>query len=77
MSAGTLFQLSLKAMYRLERLSITLKIFLAMDVNISLILNVYGYIISAVPKGYVQVGKIVYNPKDVLGHGCEGTFVYR
>ena len=59
MSAGTLFQLSLKAMYRLERLSKTKKMFLAMDVNISLILNVYRYIISAVPKGYVQVGKIV------------------
>ncbi|KAL3877911.1 hypothetical protein ACJMK2_035553 [Sinanodonta woodiana] len=30
-----------------------------------------------VPQGYFQVGKIFYNPKDVLGHGCEGTFVYR
>ncbi|KAK3089270.1 hypothetical protein FSP39_002213 [Pinctada imbricata] len=30
-----------------------------------------------VPEGYFQVGKIVYNPKEVLGHGCEGTFVYR
>ncbi|CAH1794461.1 unnamed protein product [Owenia fusiformis] len=28
-------------------------------------------------KGYVQVGKIMFNPKDILGHGCEGTFVYR
>ena len=71
MSTSILFQLSLKAMYRLERLSKTLKVFLAMDVNISLILNVYRYIISAVPKGYVQVGKIVYNPKDILGHGCK------
>jgi len=32
---------------------------------------------AAVPDGYVQVGKIVYNPKEVLGHGCEGTFVYK
>ncbi|KAL4240931.1 Serine/threonine-protein kinase/endoribonuclease IRE1 [Mactra antiquata] len=31
----------------------------------------------AIPNGYVQVGKIVYNPKEVLGHGCEGTFVYK
>ena len=23
------------------------------------------------------MGKIIFNPKDVLGHGCEGTFVYR
>ncbi|KAK3586701.1 hypothetical protein CHS0354_039173 [Potamilus streckersoni] len=30
-----------------------------------------------VPQGFFQVGKIFYNPKDVLGHGCEGTFVYR
>ena len=59
MSKGILFQLSLKAMYRLERLSKTLKMFLAMNVNISLTLNVYRYIFSAVPKGYVQVGKIV------------------
>ena len=33
--------------------------------------------VSEVPEGYFQAGKIVYNPKDVLGHGCEGTFVYR
>ncbi|XP_060605820.1 serine/threonine-protein kinase/endoribonuclease IRE1-like [Ruditapes philippinarum] len=32
---------------------------------------------DAVPDGHVQVGKIVYNPKEVLGHGCEGTFVYK
>jgi len=33
--------------------------------------------ISAIPDGHVQVGKILYNPKEVLGHGCEGTFVYK
>ncbi|WAQ95754.1 ERN1-like protein [Mya arenaria] len=32
---------------------------------------------DALPDGYVQVGKVVYNPKEVLGHGCEGTFVYK
>ncbi|GFO02317.1 serine/threonine-protein kinase/endoribonuclease ire-1 [Plakobranchus ocellatus] len=26
--------------------------------------------------GHFKVGKIIFNPKDVLGHGCEGTFVY-
>ncbi|RUS89808.1 hypothetical protein EGW08_002420 [Elysia chlorotica] len=26
--------------------------------------------------GYYRIGKIEFNPKDVLGHGCEGTFVY-
>ncbi|GFR93988.1 serine/threonine-protein kinase/endoribonuclease ire-1 [Elysia marginata] len=26
--------------------------------------------------GFLRVGKIEFNPKDVLGHGCEGTFVY-
>lgn len=25
----------------------------------------------------VIVGKISFNPKDVLGHGAEGTIVYR
>jgi len=32
---------------------------------------------SEVPEGHVRVGKVVFNPKIVLGHGCEGTFVYR
>lgn len=32
---------------------------------------------EAVPDGHYQVGKIFYNPKCVLGHGCEGTIVYR
>ncbi|XP_062617880.1 serine/threonine-protein kinase/endoribonuclease IRE1-like [Saccostrea cucullata] len=32
---------------------------------------------EAVPEGHYQVGKIFYNPKCVLGHGCEGTIVYR
>lgn len=35
------------------------------------------HFVSAVPDGYVHIGKIVYNPKEVLGHGCEGTFVYK
>jgi len=28
-------------------------------------------------EGMFVVGKIAFNPKDVLGHGSEGTFVYR
>ncbi|BFZ17659.1 hypothetical protein BsWGS_20698 [Bradybaena similaris] len=28
------------------------------------------------PNGLVKVGKIAFNPKKKLGHGCEGTFVY-
>ena len=27
--------------------------------------------------GFVSVGKISFNLKDVIGKGCEGTFVYR
>ena len=27
--------------------------------------------------GMVVVGTIAFNPKEVLGHGSEGTFVYR
>ncbi|XP_064627806.1 serine/threonine-protein kinase/endoribonuclease IRE1-like [Lineus longissimus] len=30
-----------------------------------------------VPNGFVRIGKIMFNPQDVLGHGCEGTFVYK
>ncbi|KAL8579389.1 hypothetical protein ACOMHN_026754 [Nucella lapillus] len=31
---------------------------------------------TVLANGHVEVGKITFNPKDVLGHGCEGTFVY-
>jgi serine/threonine-protein kinase/endoribonuclease IRE1 len=27
--------------------------------------------------GHVKIGKIVYDPKQLLGHGCQGTFVYK
>ncbi|XP_030847647.1 serine/threonine-protein kinase/endoribonuclease IRE1-like [Strongylocentrotus purpuratus] len=30
-----------------------------------------------VPEGFVKVGKILFNPKQVLGQGCEGTFVFK
>lgn len=30
-----------------------------------------------VPEGWMHVGKILYNPNEVLGRGCEGTVVYR
>ena len=32
---------------------------------------------SEIPDGWNTVGKIVFNPKKVLGHGCEGTIVYK
>ena len=25
----------------------------------------------------MKIGKIVYDPKDLLGHGCQGTFAYK
>ncbi len=27
--------------------------------------------------GFIRIGKITYDPKQLLGHGCAGTFVYR
>ncbi|XP_022103307.1 serine/threonine-protein kinase/endoribonuclease ire-1-like [Acanthaster planci] len=30
-----------------------------------------------IPEGYSKVGKIMFNPKEILGQGCEGTFVYK
>ncbi|KFM77472.1 Serine/threonine-protein kinase/endoribonuclease IRE1, partial [Stegodyphus mimosarum] len=30
-----------------------------------------------VSDNHIQVGKISFNPCDILGHGCYGTFVYR
>uniref|UniRef100_T1INI5 non-specific serine/threonine protein kinase n=1 Tax=Strigamia maritima TaxID=126957 RepID=T1INI5_STRMM len=27
--------------------------------------------------GHMKIGKIVFDPKDIIGKGCEGTFVYR
>ena len=32
---------------------------------------------SEIPDGFSAVGKIVFNPQHVLGHGCEGTIVYK
>lgn len=29
------------------------------------------------PDGMIRIGKISYDPKEVLGHGCGGTFVYK
>lgn len=29
------------------------------------------------PGGLVKVGKITFHPEQLLGKGCEGTFVYR
>ncbi|XP_035826397.1 serine/threonine-protein kinase/endoribonuclease IRE1 isoform X2 [Aplysia californica] len=31
---------------------------------------------KTLPDGHVEIGKIIFNPRAVLGHGCEGTFVY-
>ncbi|KAK6170116.1 hypothetical protein SNE40_018589 [Patella caerulea] len=28
-------------------------------------------------KGHIQIGKIYFDPKQIIGHGCEGTFVYK
>lgn len=27
--------------------------------------------------GYIKIGKILFQPEQVIGRGCEGTFVYR
>lgn len=27
--------------------------------------------------GYIKIGKILFHPEQVIGRGCEGTFVYR
>ncbi len=32
---------------------------------------------SEIPQGFSAVGKVVFNPQLVLGHGCEGTIVYK
>lgn len=29
------------------------------------------------PDGIVKIGKITFCPDEVLGKGCDGTFVYR
>ncbi|XP_013384368.1 serine/threonine-protein kinase/endoribonuclease IRE1 isoform X2 [Lingula anatina] len=33
--------------------------------------------LEELPSGWTRVGKIMFDPKAVLGHGCEGTFVYK
>lgn len=29
------------------------------------------------PDGLMRVGKITFHPEELLGKGCEGTFVYK
>ncbi|XP_022243411.1 serine/threonine-protein kinase/endoribonuclease IRE1-like isoform X1 [Limulus polyphemus] len=38
---------------------------------------IYSHQLQENEDGMVQVGKINFSPLQVLGHGCEGTFVYR
>lgn len=33
--------------------------------------------LEQLPHGWMQAGNIMYNPEDRLGHGCEGTVVFR
>ncbi|VDK83304.1 unnamed protein product [Litomosoides sigmodontis] len=33
--------------------------------------------LELLPHGWLQAGNIMYNPEDRLGHGCEGTVVFR
>lgn len=33
--------------------------------------------VSELPEGSIKIGKIIFNPDQLLGKGCEGTFVYR
>lgn len=40
----------------------------------------YGTITAVaeeLPDGLMRVGKIIFYPEELLGKGCEGTFVYR
>ena len=40
-----------------------------------------GYEVTAhpvdLPDGNVRVGNIIFSPHEILGKGCEGTFVYK
>ncbi|KAL3995401.1 Protein kinase domain family protein [Acanthocheilonema viteae] len=37
----------------------------------------YARQLERLPYGWLQTGNIMYNPEDRLGHGCEGTVVFR
>lgn len=37
----------------------------------------YARQLQRLPHGWLQAGNIMYNPEDRLGHGCEGTVVFR
>uniref|UniRef100_A0A0R3RIT0 non-specific serine/threonine protein kinase n=1 Tax=Elaeophora elaphi TaxID=1147741 RepID=A0A0R3RIT0_9BILA len=37
----------------------------------------YARQLQQLPHGWLQTGNIMYNPEDRLGHGCEGTVVFR
>lgn len=34
-------------------------------------------LVDEVPEGWFAVGKVHYNPQQILGRGCEGTVVYK
>lgn len=38
-----------------------------------------GHVVTAedIGEGLVRVGKITFNTEEILGKGCEGTFVYK
>lgn len=44
--------------------------------NVRTTASVDNQIDVANPDGFIRVGQIIFNPKHVLGHGCEGTFVF-
>lgn len=40
-------------------------------------LGIVTAIAEELPDGSTRVGKILFDPYDILGKGCEGTFVFK
>ncbi len=38
---------------------------------------IYDFVLSEEDSNIVRVGNITFRPKEVLGHGAEGTIVYK
>lgn len=39
--------------------------------------KIYQTDVEELPDGFLQIGKITFDPNAILGHGCEGTIVFR
>lgn len=50
---------------------------LSKNLNPVFTVRIYVFVLSEEDSNIVRVGNITFRPKEVLGHGAEGTIVYK